>query len=90
VLAPAAHLDPELDRLAEALLVLVAGPILHLHRRGVELLEDPRHRRQVGGLGLDDLLKDLLRVPAGEDDRSSHVEGGQLDREREHVRQRQV
>ena len=84
-LAAPADLHAELDRLGEALLVLVARLLLQLHRRRVELLEDPRHRRQVRRLGLDQLLEDLLGVAAVVDDRRALVIGGQLRGQRERV-----
>ena len=89
LLAPA-DLDAELDRLPEALLVLVGGVLLHLRRGRVQLLEDPRDRGQVGRLGLDHLGEDLLRVAAEVDDRRALVIGGELREQREDVRERQV
>ena len=78
VLLAAADLDPELDGLLEALLVLLGGVLLHLGGGGVQLLEDPRDRRQVRGLGLDHLFEDLLRVAGEVDDRRALVVGGEL------------
>ena len=89
-LPAAANLDAQLDRLLEALLSSSTGLLLQLHRRRVELLEDPRHRRDVGRLGLDQLREDLLGVAAEVDDRRALVEGGELGGEREYVREREV
>ncbi len=83
------HLDTELDRLLEPLPVLVARLLLQLHRRRVELLEDPRHRGKVGRVGLDQLLDHPLGVAAEVDDRRPEVVRGELRGQRERVRERQ-
>jgi len=69
--SPSPGLDAESDRLLEALLVLRARLLLHLHRGRIELLEDARHRRHVGGLRLDQ----LGQGPHGDEDRRGVLGG---------------
>ena len=76
---------PVEDRLLEAALLLDAGS-----RGGVDLLEDPRHRREVGRLHLGQVGDDLQRVALPVGERRAEVEAAELDQQREGVRQRQV
>ena len=55
----------------------------------VELLEDARHRRQVGRLDLHQLADDGLGVAAEVGDRRAAVDRAELDEQRERVRERQ-
>ena len=55
----------------------------------VELLEDARDRRQVRRPDLGELGDDLLRVAAEVGERRAHVEHGELDQQRERVRERE-
>ena len=56
----------------------------------VDLLEDARHRRQVGRFDLHQLGHDLLGVAAEVGERAAEVEDGELDQQREGVSERQV
>ena len=78
-----AHLQPDLRRPLDLLGVAVRGD------ERVELLEDPRHRRQVGRLDLGQLRDDLLRVAAEVGQRRAQVEDRELDQQRERVRERE-
>ena len=78
-----AHLQADLRRRLDLLGVAVRGD------ERVELLEDPRHRREVGRPHLGELGDDLLRVAAEVGERGAHVERGELDQQREGVRERE-
>ena len=78
------HLNAQLDRLAE---LLGIGGVRR--RQRVDLLEHPRHGREVGRVDLGQLGDDLLRVlgPVGE--RRPQVHRGELDEHGEGVCQGQ-
>ena len=79
-----AHLHAEVHGLLELLAVGRGGG-----RERVDLLEHPRHRREVGRLDLGEVGDDLLRVLLPVGDRAAEVERHELDQDREGVRQRQ-
>ena len=65
--------------------------LLRLRGRGrVDLLEDPRHRREVVGLDLGQVGEDLQRVALPVGEHPADVEAEQLDQQREGMGERQV
>ena len=56
----------------------------------VDLLQQPRHGRDVRRLGLGDVGREVLRVAAPEGQRAAGLERDEGDHPRQHVRQRQV
>ena len=78
-----AHLHADADRALDLLRVAVGGD------EGVDLLEDPRHRRQVARVDLHQLGHDLLRVAGEVGDPAAEVDRQQLDQQRVGVRERE-
>ncbi len=78
------HLQADLRGALDLLGVAVGGD------ERVDLLEDPRHRRQVGRVDLVELDDDLLHVAAEVGDRGAEVDRQQLDQQRVGVREREV
>ena len=79
-----AHLHSHLHRLAQLLLV---GSVRGGER--VDLLEHPRHGREVARAHLHQVGNDLLRVARPVGDRRAELEGRELDQDRECVGQGQ-
>ena len=85
-----AHLLADADRPVEDLLFEAA---LFFHAAvggGVDLLEDPRHRGEVGRLQFGQVGEDLQRVALPVGDRGAEVEAAELDQQGEGVGERQV
>ena len=78
-----AHLEADADGALDLLRVAVRGD------ERVDLLEDPRNRRQVVGLDLHQLGHDLLRVAGEVGDPAAEVDRQQLDEQRVGVRERE-
>jgi hypothetical protein len=81
--------DAGFDRAVEAGLILRGAGVAKLHRRDVELLEDPWNRGQIGRAAGDQLGQDLCRVPAVIDDRRAQIEGGEDRRDCEDMGERE-
>ena len=70
---------------------LLDAPLLSdlVEHRGVDLLVDPRHRREVRRADLRQLVDDPFRIAAPEGERAAGLERRVLRHARERVRERQ-
>src|SRR5215210_379720 len=78
-----ADLLADADRPVEDQLLEAPGLLYVARRRRVDLLEDPRHRREVLRLHLDEVGDDLQRVALPVGDVATQVEAEELDQEGE-------